>query len=243
MVVVDSGSARERRYLGGPFATKVGQLPEAGQVLGVGDGTQAVVIPDQEGLYTVHGSQVMRWLSLPGAGSVEPGGPEAFMIGDSLLLGGQFAITEAMPDWTLTYDGENGRGSASGVSIAEALGASGHDVVVIELGTNDRSVEAFRDNARSILTSLQSVPLVLWQTVKGPEDVVPADELNATIHQLIAARPGVALADWAGRVRDEELSFDGVHPLAGSEDAMARLLSPMLTRWWSAVTADQVRCA
>jgi hypothetical protein len=242
LLVVDAGSARERRYLGGAFATKIGQLPEKSQVLGVGNGTQAVVVPDQEGMYTVHGPDVFRWLTLPAAGSVEPGGPEAFMLGDSLLFGGQFAITEALPGWTLTYDGENGRGSASGVAIAGANGASGHDVVVVELGTNDRSVEAFRENARSILGSLRSVPLVLWQTVKGPEDVVPADEINAAIRQLIAARPQVALADWAGLVKDEELGFDGVHPLAGFEDAMARLLSPMLTGWWSAVTADRVRC-
>lgn len=241
-IVLDAGSSRERRYLGGPFATSVGRLPENAQVLGVGGGTQAVAVPDRDVLYSVRGSEVLRWLALPPASQVRPGGPEAFMIGDSLLFGGQFAITASLPDWTLAYDGANGRGTATGVSVAATQAIAGHDVVVVELGTNDQSVDAFRDNARMILGSLKSVPLVLWQTVKGPVGIVPADEINATIRQLAAVRPHVAIADWAAKVGEEELGPDGVHPLAGNEDALAGLIAPMLTQWWSAVTAEASGC-
>jgi lysophospholipase L1-like esterase len=242
-IVIDGGSARERRYLGGAFATRAAQLPEDAQLLGVGAGAQAVTIPDQNVLYTVRGTENQKWLSIPDAGMVRPDGPQAFMIGDSILYGGQYAITAALPEWTLAYDAVNGRSSVSGVAIAEAQAAAGYDVVVVELGTNDQSETAFRDHARQILTSLKDLPLVLWQTVKGPVEVTAADEINAAIRELATSRGNTAVADWAGSIKDEELSYDGVHPSLGNEDAMARIVAPMLRQWWSAVTAEEAGCS
>jgi hypothetical protein len=242
-IVIDAGSARERRFLGGGFATRIGQLPAGAQVLGVGDGTQGVVLPDaDQWLFTVKGAEVQRWLALPPAETVRSDGPTAFMIGDSILDGGQYAIAAALPDWTLGVDALNGRGSVSGVSIAEAQAEAGNDAVVVELGTNDQSPEVFREHARAILSALKSTPLVLWQTVQGPPGVVQAEEVNTAIRELVGARPSVAIADWAGLVGEEELSYDGVHPDLGHEDAMARVVAPMLTRWWNATTADEPGC-
>jgi hypothetical protein len=241
-IVIDAGSPRERRYLGGSFATKVPGLPDDAQVLGVGDGTQAIVIPGQDTLYTVRGTETQRWLAVPVPERVLPDGPSAFMVGDSILYGGQYAIDAALPEWNLDMDGSNGRSSVSGVAIAAARAPSDYDVVVVELGTNDQSVEPFREHAREILAALHDVPLVLWQTVKGPVGVVAADEINAAIRELVATRPNTAVADWAGSVKDEELSYDGIHPAADHEDAMARLLAPMLRQWWSAVTSDEAGC-
>ena len=85
-IVIDAGSARERRFLGGGFATRISHLPTGAQVLGVGDGTQAVVLPDaDQWLFTVKGTEVQRWLALPPAETVTGGGPTAFMMGDSIL--------------------------------------------------------------------------------------------------------------------------------------------------------------
>jgi hypothetical protein len=39
------------------------------------------------------------------------------------------------------------------------------------------------------------------------------------------------VADWDSFVSDDELSSDGVHPLAGHEDLMAKLIAPILTDW------------
>ena len=242
-IVIDAGSSKERRFLGGSFATRLARLPSDAQVLGVGDGTQAVVLPDEDAwLFTVRGTDVQRWLALPPSSTVEPDGPTAFMIGDSILDGGQYEIAAALPDWTLGVDALNGRASSSGPAIAEAQAGAGHDVVVIELGTNDQSVTAFRDNAREMLSALKGTSLVVWQTVQGPIEVVAAEEINATIRELVAPRPTVAIADWAGLVGEEELSYDGVHPDVGQEDAMARIVAPMLTRWWNAVTAREPGC-
>jgi hypothetical protein len=242
-IVVGAGHRDERRFLGGAFAAHVPRLPPGAQVLGVGEGTQAIEVPGlPDRLYTVHGTEVQRWLWLPPASTVTPGGPDAFMIGDSLLYGGQYAIADALPEWQLGVDAENGRSSSSGVAVAQAQSGLDHDVVVLELGTNDQSPTAFRANATEILGALKRVPLVLWQTVKGPPEVVHADEINQVIRELLAERGNTAIVDWAGGVKEEELGYDGVHPTAEHEDAMAALVAPMLRQWWSAATAAEARC-
>ncbi len=243
-IVTNAGSAKERRYLGGGFATTVQRLPEGAQSVGVGDGNQIVTNPDRDVLYTVRGSESQKWLTLPDAETVRADGPQATMIGDSILLASQPSMSAQLPGWSIAFDAVNGRSSLSGVAIADTIGTASDDVVVVELGTNDASVTAFRDHARQILTALKDVPLVLWQTVKGPpEVVVNMDEINTVIRQAVASRSNLALADWAGLVREEDLSFDGVHPSLGNEDAMANIVAPMLLRWWSAVTVQEPGCS
>jgi len=239
VVVFDAGSGSERRFLGGAFTVPVPRLPDDAQVIGVGDGAQLVAVPDDpRRLYTVRGSSVWRWLALPEPSSIDAV-PQAFMLGDSLLDGGTPAMIAALPDWSLEIDATNGRGSATGVSIAEARTAE-DQVVVVELGTNDRGVDAFTANAGRILSAFRKVPLVLWQNVEGPPDVVPADEINAAIETLAGRRPNVAIADWDEEVPEEYLS-DGVHPDPEHQDAMAALVAPMLQRWWTAST-EQPAC-
>jgi len=131
-------------------------------------------------------------------------------------------------------DALNGRTSSDGAAVAEARTVPDR-AVVVELGTNDQSVAAFEANAERILASFRGAPLVLWQNVEGPPDLVPADEINAAIESLAGRRPNVAIADWDGSVPEEYL-FDGVHPDPAHADAMAALIAPMLQRWWSATT-------
>jgi len=234
IAVFDMGSAEERRFLGGAFIVPVPRLPEGAEVVGVGDGAQLVTVPDEpHRLYTVRGSTIARWLALP-APAVVGDTPAAFMLGDSLLDGGAFAFPAALPGWSLEIDALNGRTSADGAAVAEARIVPDR-AVVVELGTNDQSVAAFETNAERILASFRKVPLVLWQNVEGPPDLVPADEINAAIESLAGRRPNVAIADWDGGVPEEYL-FDGVHPDPAHADAMAALVAPLLQRWWSAAT-------
>jgi len=234
VVVFDLGSEEERRFLGGSFTVPVPRLPEGAEVVGVGDEAQLVTVPDEpHRLYTVRASTITRWLALP-APPVVGDTPAAFMLGNSLLDGGASAFPTALPGWSLEIDALNGRTSSDGAAVAEARTVPDR-AVVVELGTNDQSVAAFETNAERILASFREVPLVLWQNVEGPPDLVPADEINAAIESLAGRRPNVAIADWDGSVPEEYL-FDGVHPDPAHADAMAALIAPMLQRWWSATT-------
>jgi len=237
LVVLDAGSDAERRFLGGAFAVPVSTLPENAQVIGVGDGAQLVTVArGQRWLYTVRGSAIWRWLALPQASEIATETPTAFMVGDSLLDGGSTAIVAALPDWKVEIDAEPGRASSSGAAIAEGRGRQ-DQVVVIELGTNDRFPDSFATNAARIVSGLREVPLVLWHNVQGPPDVVPAEEINAAIGSLAGHRPNVAIADWDDAV-PEEFLHDGVHPDAAHLDAMASLIAPMLQRWRTAATGQ-----
>lgn len=236
LVVFDAATAAERRFLGGAFAVPVPSLPEAAEVIGVGDGGELVTVRDEpRWLYTVRGASIERWLALPDAMTLGST-PRAFMLGDSILDGGAADMSLSLPEWTLEIDASNGRSSGEGALITESRVAD-DEVVVVELGTNDRDPDAFRANARRILSALGDVPLVLWQTVDGPPEVVEADGVNAQIVELAGHRPNVAIADWANDVSDEFL-FDGVHPDPEHQDAMARLVSPLVRSWWRSVTAD-----
>jgi lysophospholipase L1-like esterase len=235
LVVFDAGSGAERRFLGGVFTVVVPRLPDGAEVIGVGDGAQLVTVAeDDRRLYTVRGSSIWRWLALPPASQLSADPPQAFMLGDSLLDGGAPALTAALPDWTLEIDALAGRGSATGASIAEARTTT-DQVVLVELGTNDRSTQAFADNAQRIVSAFRGVPLVLWQNVEGPPDIVDAPEINAAIEMLAGHRPNVAIVDWDAGVAEEFL-FDGVHPDPDHQDAMATLIAPMLQRWRAAAT-------
>lgn len=235
LIVFDAGSAAERRFLGGVFTVVVPRLPDGAEVIGVGDGAQLVTVAeDDRRLYTVRGSSIWRWLALPPASQLSADPPQAFMLGDSLLDGGAPALTAALPDWTLEIDASPGRGSATGASIAEARAIT-DQVVLVELGTNDRSTQAFADNAQRIVSAFRGVPLVLWQNVEGPPDIVDAPEINAAIEMLAGRRPNVAIVDWDAGVAEEFL-FDGVHPDPDHQDAMATLIAPMLERWRAAAT-------
>ena len=240
IVVLDQGSEAERRFVGGGFAVPVPRLPEDAEVVGVGDGAQLVTVSDgPRWLYTVRGSSVWRWLALPPEGAVAADPPQAFLLGDSLLDGGAPALLTALPDWTIEVDALNGRGSGSGAAIAEAR-TTEDQAVVVELGTNDRSVDLFADNAKRILAAFRDTPLVLWQNVQGPPDVVPAEEINAAIESAAGRRANVAIADWDTAV-PEEVLFDGVHPDGEHQDALANLIAPMLVRWHDAAT-EQPAC-
>lgn len=233
IVVFDAGGEGERRFLGGGFSVEVPRLPDAAEVIGVGDGAQLVSVSDEpRRLYTVRGSSIERWLALPAASAItDP--PQVFMLGDSILDGGAPALVASLPDWTLEVDASNGRGTASGAAIAEGR-APPEQVVVVELGTNDRNAASFASNASRILSAFRRAPLVLWQNVQGPPDVVPAAEINAELEGLAGRRPNVAIADWDGGVPEEYL-FDGVHPDTDHQDAVATLLTPLLQRWHDAV--------
>ncbi len=213
---------------------EVPRLPEGAEVVGVGDGAQLITVRgDERRLYTVRGSSTWRWLALPARSDLRAD-PRAFMLGNSLLDAAAPTLVAALPEWTIEVDAVPGRGSATGASIAEARMAS-DQVVVIELGTNDRSPESFADNAQRIVSALRHVPLVLWQNVEGPPDLVPAVEINEALDRLAGRRPNVAIVDWDDAVAEEYL-YDGVHPDSEHQDAMATLIAPMLERWRAAAT-------
>ena len=264
LLVRGAGTRRPRRFIGGPFAVATPVLPSDSRLLGTNAGMHVFRVPgDPRFLYVRRGGAVERWLPLPtraipspspsspatsapGATSLPsapspsvlvPGSaPSVSFIGDSILSGATPWLRSALPGWIDVVDALVGRASSSGVAIAAAQAARlpPPDVVVVELGTNDADPVAFGANVREILTSLQDIPLVIWQTTHGPMDHVPL--INAQIRRITRRFPNTAIADWDTFVPVEDLASDGVHPLPDHEDDMAKLIVPMLEAWVAAAS-------
>ena len=222
------------RYIGGGFAVPVEALPADAVPLGEGANMQVYGAADDPTLvYVGNGESVTRWLRLPRRAVTTP--PTAFVIGDSIADGAAPFITAALPGWTIGFDAVIGRGTNSAITAAATQGAARPDVVIVELGTNDADPVAFRENMVTILDLLRRVPLVVWQTTHGPLANIPG--VNVHIRGTVPTYANALIADWDALVSgDTELSSDGVHPLAGHEDLMARLIAPILSRWLDAAT-------
>jgi len=239
VVVRSAGSSRERRYLGGAFRVSVRDVPPDATPIGTSPGGLVVYEKDGEPgwIWVQDAFGVSRWLALPQGIPWQGRVPSAFFIGDSITDGASTFIDPALPGWTANFDAEIGRPSSGGVTPAATQGQiiPAPDAVVVELGTNDIVPETFRKNATEILNSLQTVPLVMWQTVRGAEDMTAIPQINAVIHSLVARYPNTSIADWSGYVSDDILASDGVHPLGEHENAMALLVVPLLDDWRAAV--------
>ena len=246
-------------FLGGPFAVPARTLPAQVRFAGSAEGTEILIadpvppsptpspssspsedVPASEPeplVYVRQEGVTERWLRLEGRHAVsEP--PIVWVIGDSILDGGRDRVEAELSDWSLTLDAEVGRSSFAGVALAEAAVEQDADAVVMELGTNDASAAAFREHLTETLDVLESVPLVLWQTARGPEDDPSISAVNAAIREVVPTYPNVAIADWEAFVPDEAVQEDGIHPDEGFLHLESDLLTPILSEWRGAVSRE-----
>lgn len=250
-------------FLGGPFAVTVRTLPADVRFAGAADRSEVLIAdPPVPGLSptasvsssaSAEGSEPIiepeplvyvrddgvteRWLRLEGRrGLHDP--PVVWVIGDSILDGGRDAVESGLSDWNVTLDAEVGRSTSSGIALAEDAVAQDADAVVVELGTNDFSPVAFRDYLIQTLDILAPVPLVIWQTARGPEGDESIRAVNETIREIAPSYPNVAIADWEAFVPEEAVQGDGIHPDEGFEHLESELLVPMLAEWRGALSAE-----
>lgn len=249
-------------YLGGPFAVPVSSLPPQVRFAGAAGGTEVLIAdplpvptptpagsssiaasPSVEGLPIVEPERLVyvreegraeRWLRLEGRRALHDP-PIVWIIGDSIMDGGREEVEAALTDWNLTLDAQVGRSSSSGLELAQAAVEQDADVVVIELGTNDTSSAVFRAHLVETLDAVAGVPLVIWQTARGPADDLSIPEVNAAIREVAPTYPNVAIADWTAFVPDEAVQTDGIHPDEGFQDLEAELLVPFLSGWRDAL--------
>jgi hypothetical protein len=249
-------------FLGGPFAVPVSSLPAQVRFAGAAGGTEVLIAdplpsptptppassslaasPSVEGdpiieperlVYVREEGRTERWLRLEGRRALHDP-PIVWIIGDSIMDGGREEVEAALADWSLTLDAEVGRSSSSGVELAQAAVEQDADVVVIELGTNDTTSWVFRAHLVETLDTVAGVPLVIWQTARGPEDDLSIPEVNAAIREVAPTYPNVSIADWTAFVPDEAVQTDGIHPDEGFQDLEAELIVPILSEWRDAL--------
>jgi hypothetical protein len=255
-----SSVAGPAQFLGGAFAVPVETLPANVRLAGESDDAEVLVADPlsrssstgsvsaspslEEGLqlrteplvYVRRGGVTERWLRLERRRVHDP--PIVWLIGDSILDGGRDAVEAGLSGWSATLDAEVGRPSSSGIALATEAAEQDADVVVMELGTNDSSTDAFGDSLVETLDVLRTTPFVIWQTAKSPVDGTSIPAVNETIRQVVPNYPNVAIADWEAFVPEDALQEDGIHPDEGFEHLESELLLPLLSEWRAAASKE-----
>lgn len=156
---------------------------------------------------------VGAYLARRADGEAAPSTGRVGLIGDSLNVGVEPHLEDALRGWRLETDDVVGRSTADGL---EALERAGHDLapwVVISLGTNDAvgDPDGFSVRVERALELAGPERCVVWATIRRDGDAY--EPFNEILRAQAEARPNLVLVDWARMVADDPglLAGDGVH--------------------------------
>jgi lysophospholipase L1-like esterase len=134
------------------------------------------------------------------------------LIGDSLNVGIEPYLGQALPRWRVVADDQVGRTTPEGIAALEAGQPALSSYVVVSLGTNDGTdVAAFRANVARVLTLAGPDRCVIWATVW--RDGKPDDAFNDVLRAAAEANKRLRLVAWAEMVDQEPglLAADHLH--------------------------------
>jgi lysophospholipase L1-like esterase len=134
------------------------------------------------------------------------------MVGDSLNVGVEPYLADALPGWRIATDDVVGRGSDDGIAALERFGSDLAPVVVVSLGTNDTQsdVDGFRADVREVLSHVGDRRCVVWATIWRRQ---ANDPFNDVLADEARANQALELVEWDEMVtkHPEWLTRDGVH--------------------------------
>ncbi len=137
----------------------------------------------------------------------------ATLLGDSLNVGVERYLPDALPGWRIVANDRVGRSTPEGIAELEAGRPALSSHVVVSLGTNDppADVAAFRADVARLLELVGPNRCVVWATIW--RDGAPSDAFNAVLRQAAEANHRVRLVDWAAMVHahPDWLAADGLH--------------------------------
>ena len=144
----------------------------------------------------------------------------ATLVGDSLNVGIEPYLGDALPGWRLDTHDRVGRATQEGIDELRSLGGLA-PVVVVSLGTNDAdgSEPEFRKLVNEAVAIVGPRRCLVWATVV--RDGAPRTGFNQALADARSAHGNVRLVEWAAMVDDdgELLAGDLVH---GTPEGYAR---------------------
>jgi hypothetical protein len=150
------------------------------------------------------------------------------LVGDSLAVGIQSPLTNALSGWSLSTNARVGRPLAEGMGIVRGM-SDRPPVLAISLFTNDGpgAVDALRSAVRETITRQAGHGCVVWATIVRPAvGGVTYARANQALVELAAENPAVMkLVPWAQQVEAhrEWLASDGVHATPAGYSARAQM--------------------
>ena len=148
-----------------------------------------------------------------------------FMLGDSVMLGSKAAMEKQLADWQLTFDAAVNRSTLAGAQVASARRGEIHDIVVVQLGTNDGgNPTTYASRVDAVMKALDGVPYVVWLTIHEVRSYYKSD--NGVLRQKATQYPNMRVADWnaVANTVPNGMASDGLHLNATGAAAMAKLV-------------------
>ena len=156
-------------------------------------------------------------------------GPEALLIGDSLVARAGDAYTNAFTEvgWSATVVAHGGRTARWGLTqLQEQLALAPHTrVVIVALGTNDTRLESSTQaqdvaRLRKYVDAVGDQRTLLWVNVALKPDHPPLyqryvreAEFNSALVQVAVESRNFRVIDWKGLLTIQQFFDDGVHYL------------------------------
>jgi lysophospholipase L1-like esterase len=151
-------------------------------------------------------------LARRGEDAVAPNGTVG-LLGDSLNVGIEPYVGDALPGWRVVADDMVGRTTTEGIDRLRTARATLAPYLVVSLGTNDPdgAASTFRADVRRLLRLAGPDRCVIWATIWRFGH--PDDAFNAVLRSEAEENKRLRLVDWAGMVkrRPELLAPDGLH--------------------------------
>jgi lysophospholipase L1-like esterase len=143
------------------------------------------------------------------------------VVGDSLEVGSAPHLRAALAGTALEIDASPGRTSSEGAGVLARRLRPSHEVVVLPLGTNDTSPDAFAAALASASQLAGARCMVVATIARRP----PAGALNDVVGRF-AARGNVQVADWrAASSSPGVLGRDGIHATGAGYALRASLVA------------------
>ena len=139
------------------------------------------------------------------------------LLGDSLNVGIEPYVPDALPGWKVVANDQVGRTTPQGIDELEAGRPVLSNYVVVSLGTNDppSEVDAFRKDVARVLALVGPNRCVVWSTIWRDER--PNEAFNEVLRDAATANRRVKLVEWAEMV-DEDPDLLAPDRLHGDED-------------------------
>jgi len=145
----------------------------------------------------------------------------ATLVGDSLNVGIEPYLGDALPGWRVDAHDRVGRATQKGIDELRSLGGGLASVVVVSLGTNDAegSEPEFRKLVNQAVAIIGPRRCLVWATVV--RDGTPRTGFNQVLQEARSEHPNIRLVEWATLVGENSdlLAGDLVH---GTPEGYAR---------------------
>lgn len=150
-------------------------------------------------------------------GERAPSGGAVALVGDSLNVGVEPYLPQALPGFELIAADRVGRRTEEGIAEIEQGRARLAPHVVVSLGTNDSpsAVGAFRAAVARVVELVGPDRCLVWATIW--RDGAPDEAFNQVLRDAAAAQGRMRLVEWAAMVEahPDWLAPDGLHGSPG----------------------------